>query len=83
MSDGASAAERAARAGSASAPAARSDFLLRAATIDDVPLILRGIRALAADHLIEPNAWGANAVREAFWEALGHRRPDESYGSSG
>ena len=33
--------------------------------------------------VIEPNAWGANAVREAFWEALGHRRPDESYGSSG
>jgi lysophospholipase L1-like esterase len=32
--------------------------------------------------VIEPNAWGASAVREAFWEALGRRRP-ESYGSSG
>lgn len=27
--------------------------------------------------VIEPNAWGASAVREAFWEALGHRSPAE------
>lgn len=35
-----------------------------------------------ADHdlwycsVIEPNAWGASAVREAFWEALGFQAPD-------
>jgi hypothetical protein len=26
-------------------------------------------------NVIEPNAWGASAVREAFWEALGHESP--------
>ena len=26
-------------------------------------------------NVIEPNAWGASGVREAFWEALGHRPP--------
>jgi hypothetical protein len=26
-------------------------------------------------NVIEPNAWGASAVRAAFWEALGHRGP--------
>src|SRR4051794_38837947 len=30
--------------------------------------------------VIEPNAWGASAVREAFWEALGHPVP---HGPSG
>jgi hypothetical protein len=28
-------------------------------------------------NVIEPNAWGASAVRAAFWEALGHRSPTE------
>ena len=28
-------------------------------------------------NVIEPNAWGAGGVREAFWEALGHRPPAE------
>ena len=28
--------------------------------------------------VIEPNAWGASGVREAFWEALGRRAPTES-----
>jgi GDSL-like Lipase/Acylhydrolase family len=28
-------------------------------------------------NVIEPNAWGASAVREAFWEALGHQPPAE------
>lgn len=32
--------------------------------------------------VIEPNAWGANVVREAFWEALGHRAPDQGAGAS-
>ena len=27
-------------------------------------------------NVIEPNAWGASAVREAFWEALGSSNPD-------
>ena len=27
-------------------------------------------------HVIEPNAWGASAVREAFWESLGHQSPE-------
>ena len=27
--------------------------------------------------IIEPNAWGAGAVREAFWTALGHPAPDD------
>jgi lysophospholipase L1-like esterase len=27
-------------------------------------------------NVIEPNAWGADAVREAFWEALGYQAPD-------
>jgi hypothetical protein len=27
-------------------------------------------------NVIEPNAWGASGVREAFWEALGHRSPE-------
>ena len=26
-------------------------------------------------NVIEPNAWGASAVREAFWEALGYQSP--------
>ena len=26
-------------------------------------------------NVIEPNAWGASGVREAFWEALGHPAP--------
>jgi lysophospholipase L1-like esterase len=29
-------------------------------------------------NVIEPNAWGASAVREAFWEALGRPIPDGS-----
>ena len=29
-------------------------------------------------NVIEPNAWGASAVREAFWEALGHQAPMEA-----
>lgn len=28
-------------------------------------------------NVIEPNAWGASGVREAFWEALGYQPPDE------
>ena len=28
-------------------------------------------------NVIEPNAWGASAVRAAFWEALGHQSPTE------
>jgi lysophospholipase L1-like esterase len=28
-------------------------------------------------NVIEPNAWGASAVRAAFWEALGHRPPTD------
>ena len=28
-------------------------------------------------NVIEPNAWGAHAVREAFWEALGHPAPGQ------
>ncbi len=28
-------------------------------------------------NVIEPNAWGANGVRAAFWEALGHGSPTE------
>jgi lysophospholipase L1-like esterase len=28
-------------------------------------------------NIIEPNAWGASAVRAAFWEALGHQPPPE------
>ena len=28
-------------------------------------------------NVIEPNAWGASGVREAFWEALGRRSPEE------
>jgi lysophospholipase L1-like esterase len=35
-------------------------------------------RALWYCDVIEPNAWGANAVREAFWEALGCSVPGES-----
>lgn len=31
-------------------------------------------------NVIEPNAWGASAVREAFWEALGARVPETSTG---
>jgi hypothetical protein len=26
-------------------------------------------------HVIEPNAWGASAVRQAFWQALGRPVP--------
>jgi lysophospholipase L1-like esterase len=26
-------------------------------------------------NVIEPNAWGASGVRQAFWEALGHQSP--------
>ena len=33
--------------------------------------------------VIEPNAWGANAVREAFWEALGHQAPDRGTSEPG
>ena len=29
-------------------------------------------------NVIEPNAWGASGVREAFWEALGHGAPAEA-----
>ena len=29
-------------------------------------------------NVIEPNAWGASAVRAAFWEALGHPPPIET-----
>jgi lysophospholipase L1-like esterase len=32
-------------------------------------------RSLWCCNVIEPNAWGASAVREAFWQALGHRPP--------
>jgi lysophospholipase L1-like esterase len=32
-------------------------------------------RSLWYCNVIEPNAWGASAVREAFWEALGHGPP--------
>ncbi|CAA9348612.1 MAG: hypothetical protein AVDCRST_MAG72-1283 [uncultured Nocardioidaceae bacterium] len=32
-------------------------------------------RSLWYCNVIEPNAWGANGVREAFWEALGHHTP--------
>ncbi len=28
-------------------------------------------------NVIEPGAWGASAVREAFWETLGHRAPTD------
>jgi GNAT superfamily N-acetyltransferase len=53
----------------------RSDFLLRAATVDDVPLILRGIRALAeyerlthecvaTEALLRETLFGANPVAE-------------------
>ena len=28
-------------------------------------------------NVIEPNAWGANGVRAAFWEALGHASPTD------
>lgn len=31
-------------------------------------------------HVIEPNAWGASAVREAFWGALGYPIPDAGPG---
>ena len=27
-------------------------------------------------NIIEPNAWGANGVRAAFWQALGGLTPD-------
>jgi GNAT superfamily N-acetyltransferase len=53
----------------------RSDFLLRAATVDDVPLILRGIRALAeyerlahecvaTEALLRDTLFGANPVAD-------------------
>jgi lysophospholipase L1-like esterase len=32
--------------------------------------------------VIEPNAWGASAVREAFWSALGYPTPRREAGSS-
>jgi len=31
-------------------------------------------------NVIEPNAWGAGAVRGAFWEALGYDAPDRTAG---
>ena len=38
-----------------------------------------GDRALWYCDVIEPNAWGADAVRAAFWEALqGHGKPQAS-----
>jgi hypothetical protein len=33
-------------------------------------------RGLWYCQVIEPNSWGASAVREAFWEALGRQAPD-------
>jgi lysophospholipase L1-like esterase len=35
-------------------------------------------RGLWYCNIIEPNAWGASAVREAFWSALGHPVPEGS-----
>jgi len=35
------------------------------------PLAQPADRDLWYCNLIEPNAWGANAIREALWEALG------------
>jgi GNAT superfamily N-acetyltransferase len=77
VSDPGSKAERSATARSANAPSAsaRSDFLVRAATIDDVPLILRGIRALAeyerlahecvaTEAQLRDTLFGANPVAE-------------------
>lgn len=37
-----------------------------------------GDRKLWYCDIIEPNAWGASAVREAFWTALGHSAPDDT-----